>query len=284
VVLEAGSPAPIVVTVGDAAACVECPDPELHESMTGLFRHCTGSLEREARVRFSVIRSSNDTFQLGRDGRRLYEGDDLDYLSHFLLHQLMISLIRGCVAKLSLHAAALARNGSGLLLCGESASGKSTLSAWLTASGFDYLTDELAVVELDGRRMTGLARSIMLRRDSVFVLEHWLGEGFRPPSSLFAGTSIAVDPEILRPRSVCRSAQPGMIVFPRYRPGEPLTGRRLSAAETTRRILQVATNAARLPQSGIPAILALARSVDAFSFDYPEAESAAAWIETKVGA
>jgi hypothetical protein len=229
-----------------------------------------------------VARTSKKQHRLERDGRQIYEGDNFDYLSHLLIHEMMICLIRGCVDGLTLHSGALARNGSGLLLCGESASGKSTLSAWLTAAGFDYLTDELAFVRLDGRSMTGLPRAIMLRRGSAFVLEYWLEPERRRSSIPFSGTSIAVDPETLRPASVCRDAQPKALFFPHYSPGEPLSSRRLSAAEATLRLIQVSTNAARLPESGIPAVLALARGVEAFTLDYPDAESAAAWIESRV--
>jgi len=281
VALEKESCSTILVTLAGAAVSVDCSDPVLHERFATLFRHCSYP-PCTPRIRFSVTRTSKKEHRLEREGRQLYEGDNLDYLSHLLIHELMICLIRDCVDGLALHSGALARSGSGLLLCGESASGKSTLSAWLTAAGFDYLTDEHAVVALDGRSMTGLPRAIMLRQGSTFVLEHWLGKDHRRSSISFASKSIAVDPELLRPASVCRRARPKALFFPRYSPGEPLASRRLSAAEATVRLVRVSTNAAKLPESGIPAALALARGVEAFTLDYPDAATAAAWIESKV--
>ncbi len=272
---------PILVTLSQATARIDCSDPVLHKRFSALLRHCAGS-SSPPQVRFSVCRTSEKDRRLEREGWTLYEGENIDYLSHLLFHELLISLIRKCTDRLILHSGALAREGSGLLLCGESASGKSTLSAWLTAAGFDYLTDELAAVGLDGKSMAGFPRAIMLRRGSAFVLEHWLNEDSRQGSIRFSQSTIAVDPETLRSASVCRRVQPRALLFPRYSPGKPLASRQLSSAEATLRLIQVSTNAARLPEGGIPTAMALARGVEAFTLDYPDAESAAAWIESRV--
>ena len=272
---------PILVTLSHAAARIDCSDPTLRERYASLLRHCSGS-SRTPQVRFSVVETSEKRRRLEREMWTLYEGDDIDYLSHLLFHELLTSLIRKCSDSLILHSGALARGGSGLLLCGESESGKSTLSAWLTAAGFDYLTDELAVVGLDGGSLKGLPRAIMLRRGSAFVLEHWLDEESRRSAIRFSKNTIAVDPETLRSDSVRRRVDPEAICFPRYSPGEPLASRQLSSAEATLRLIQVSANAARLPEGGVPTAMALARRVESFTLDYPDAASAATWLESRV--
>jgi len=52
---------------------------------------------------------------------------------------------------LLIHAAALANEGLGIILPGPSGAGKSLTAAALTASGFEYFSDEVAVVTDDGR-------------------------------------------------------------------------------------------------------------------------------------
>jgi len=281
VAVEKHSHQPILVSLSNAAARIDCADAVLRERYSALLRHCADTV-LAPQVRFSVSQTPEGHRRLEREEWTLYEGEDIDYMSHLLFHELLTSLIRNCTDSLVLHSGAVARGGSGLLLCGESASGKSTLSAWLTAAGFDYLTDELAVVALDGRSLTGFPRAIMLRRGSAFVLDHWLDEEGRRSCVRFSDNNIAVDPETLRPASVRDRVQPKAICFPRYSPGEPLSGRRLSSAEATLRLIQVSTNAARLPGGGVPAAMALARGAEAFILDYPDAASAAAWIESRV--
>lgn len=273
---------PIVATLSRAVVGIDCADPAIHARFDHVLRHCAVSTAKPE-VRFSVTGTSERGLRLERQGWPLYEGGDLDYLSHLLLHELLIELIRGCTDELVLHSAAVARRGAGILLCGESESGKSTLSAWLTASGFDYLTDELAVVSGNCASLTGLPRAVMLRRSSAFVLERWLDEPGRKSATRFSRKTLAVDPEALRPDSVCRRARPRALFFPRYAPGSPLAGRRLSPAEATMRLVTCSTNAVRLPEGGIPAAMALARGVEAFTVSYPDAAAAATWIEARVG-
>lgn len=50
----------------------------------------------------------------------------------------------------ALHAASLAKNGAGLLLCGEAGAGKSTLALQLVGAGFQYSGDDVVLIEGDG--------------------------------------------------------------------------------------------------------------------------------------
>lgn len=49
-----------------------------------------------------------------------------------------------------LHTAAMARDGSGVLVPGRSGRGKSTLTAWLMAKGYRHLSDDVAALRPDG--------------------------------------------------------------------------------------------------------------------------------------
>lgn len=50
----------------------------------------------------------------------------------------------------ALHAASLAKCGTGLLLCGQPAAGKSTLTLQLVKAGFQYAGDDVALIGADG--------------------------------------------------------------------------------------------------------------------------------------
>jgi hypothetical protein len=72
----------------------------------------------------------------------------------------------------SLHAASVAKHGQALLLVGPSGSGKSTLTLELLQRGFDYMSDEAAVLRGDSADVLPFPRAVVLKeqRPSTFSL------------------------------------------------------------------------------------------------------------------
>lgn len=74
---------------------------------------------------------------------------------------------------LFIHAAVLAKDGKGLMICGAPNAGKSTLAALLNNKGYKFLSDEFAL--LKGKQIYSLPLKIKLDRRSV---EHLKQQGF----------------------------------------------------------------------------------------------------------
>lgn len=72
---------------------------------------------------------------------------------------------------LIIHAAALERNGKGIIISAPSGSGKSTLCAYLVSQGWRLLSDELALVSPDSLLLHGLARPINLKNKSIELMK-----------------------------------------------------------------------------------------------------------------
>jgi hypothetical protein len=195
-----------------------------------------------------------------------------------LLYDLTERLSANCRTHLVFHAAGLARGDSGLIACGESGSGKSTLAAWLTACGFDFLSDELVAVAPDLRRMSGLARPISLKPGSAFVWERWLDESLRQSLSRLPDESLLLDPEWLRPGCVCASASPRCVLFPSYVAGAALVVRRLTAAEALFRLMHRLINTASIAGQGFAEATCLAQQLTAYALTYGDVAQAAAWL------
>ena len=112
----------------------------------------------------------------------------------------------------SLHAACVARQGSGLLFAGTSGSGKSTLAVAFAQRGFDILADD--TVFLDDTRLRALAFpdeiDITDATISMFrELEHLLSQPRRP-----GRPKRSIRPEALGANSAL-SCTPAALVFPR---------------------------------------------------------------------
>jgi len=269
----------LAVQFGENVALICCDDHTLHNSLSQYFRHCQGQLLAPV-VTYQITYKANESWQLFRDGTSLCYFPSQITLIQYLIHNIPTMLIKHCQNKLLFHAAGLAYQDRGLILCGKSGCGKSTLAAWLTASGFTYLTDELVGVELgQDRRMSGLARPFGLKKGSEFVWKHWLGEIDGQKQLRFSDGTVWLDPELLHPSCIRSTAYPHVLLFPRYVAGEPFTANALSAAEAVFGLMQHLINAQNLPNWGFSAVTRLSRQIRAYSFDYSDIEMATTWIK-----
>ncbi len=120
---------------------------------------------------------------------------------------------------LQLHAATLGRQGRGVILVGQSGSGKSTLAAALAARGWEYLSDEFALIDPDTLLLHALPKALCIKAGS-FDLVQRLGLPLwrrRPYVKAFKGRVGYISPSDL---NVATDALPvRLIVFPRYRGG-----------------------------------------------------------------
>lgn len=183
-----------------------------------------------------------------------------------LVYEVTLALAAAGPDQLLFHAAAVAQGKRGLLLPGPSGTGKSTLAAWLAASGFDLLSDELCAVRPGDTGLAGFPRPLNLKDRSI-SLEHprWPGGPVEPRR-----------PGELSTRLVA-------IVFPKRRSGAETAVARLTPADAAFRLLPCLTNRGRWPRAGVDALAELARRVPAYELVYAEAERAVRAVE-EIGA
>jgi hypothetical protein len=91
------------------------------------------------------------------------------------------------------HAAVVARAGGALLLCASSGTGKTTLALALTRHGFDFLSDELAPLDLEGRTVLPFPRALGLRSGTLALLP-WLAAGGRRGRNAKGEFKLFLDP------------------------------------------------------------------------------------------
>ncbi len=254
-------------------------DSQLLDTIATHFRHCAGSGAAPVIADYEVTALAVDRFSARLDGSDLFQ--DLDRPSALVhLMQAAITRLNGAATEaLIFHAAALALDGQGLILCGRTHSGKSSLAAWLTASGLQYLTDEVISVPLDGESVSGLCRSIVLKPDSAFIWRRWLKDQHAQGLLRFADDGAWIDPLLLNPNGVQSSASPKLIIFPHYEAGAPFHTERLSRARTLFHLLQNLVNARNFRDGGLGTAARLARGVTAFMLTYSDIEAACQWIK-----
>ncbi|MCP4592735.1 MAG: hypothetical protein GY842_18525 [bacterium] len=120
---------------------------------------------------------------------------------------------------LQLHAAVLAWRGNGVMLVGPSGSGKSTLTAALAARGWDYLSDEFALIDPVSLRAHAFPKALCIKSGS-FALVRDLGLPLwdrRPYVKAFKGRVAYVSPHDVRTQTTPTPIR--LIVFPQYTGG-----------------------------------------------------------------
>jgi hypothetical protein len=235
-------------------------------------------------TKFNVTASSDSVFTLSEDGSDLFSNLGSDIVLQMLMTELISRLVAVCNRGMVFHAAALAYEGKSVILSGTSGSGKSTLAAWLTADGFQYLTDEVIEILLDGDCIKGLTRSIFLKHGSAFVWQNRLSNIDSSKMHRFADNAVWIDPQLFHADAPLYSAAPRLLIFPQYVPAAMLEARKLTNAETLFHLLQNLVNARNLPNHGMDVAARLARQVTAYTLTYSDLESASQWIQKTITA
>ena len=215
--------------------------------------------------------------QLYREDVKLYAGDSVGTAAEFLLGDTCYHLAAHSRNGLLFHAAGLAWQGRGLLLPGASRAGKSTLAAWLSTKGFDYLTDELVFVEWGTNTLQCLTRPLNLKHPSRAVLKTSLDFTNLDSQILSSAAADLIPHILLNPSNTLTQPPLHLIIFPTYQSNAAFELRPLSKAQTGLALMQTLINARNLAGHGFAEAARLARVAPAYrlcysSFDHFETQ------------
>lgn len=180
---------------------------------------------------------------------------------------------------LLLHAAVVERDGRAMLLTGHSGSGKSTLAALLGERGWRFMGDEFALLSPEDGRLHPFPRAVSLKNESIYIFEEKAPERLGP---LLTGTSKGrirhLRPDAEAIARMAESAEPALILFPRFGRDFPAAVRPVGAAEAFVRLTQASTNYVTLGERGFAALARLTR-LPARAFDFSSGDEAIALVE-----
>jgi hypothetical protein len=270
--------ASLTVQFGGNAVSFRTDHPDLFKTLQAHFKSClaqSGHLVAE----YHLTALTGTEFCVAVDGGVLIPRLEFGQVLQFLIQDALTRLNGACLSGPVFHAAALADARGGVILCGQSGSGKSSLAAWLLAKGYRYLSDEVITCAEDGGQISGFARSLVLKKGSAFIWQHFLGVNAREGLLHFPDGSAWIDPLLLNRDGFYPQAAPRLLLFPRYAPEAGFRVTKLTPAEALFRLLQTLVNARNLPDSGLGSAARLARQVSAYSLEYSNLETATAWIQ-----
>jgi HprK-related kinase A len=181
----------------------------------------------------------------------------------------------GCHQFLVLHAAVVERGGRALILPAPSGSGKSTLCAALALSGWRLLSDELALIDAQGR-VVPMPRPVSVKNQSIAVLQQRfpaLRFGSRVEETVkgvvahFAAPTDAV-------RRADEPARPAWIVLPRWRAGAAATLEPMERARAFMALVENSFNYDLFGAVGFERLAAVVEGCRGFRFEYGDLDDA----------
>jgi hypothetical protein len=190
-------------------------------------------------------------------------------LYEYLKHELLVQFIRERQDLLWLHAAAVERNGMGLLVAGPSGQGKSTLSTHLCEKGWKFMSDDIAPVRMSSNDVLPFPLVPFRRVGGSGVVERRALEALEK-ERVFIPTE-----------SIRRGSAPiAAIVFPVYRPGAAPALLRMPPGNAAFELLRSYTNFVDHKESGVSRASELARSVPAWEITYGDGADAASLLNS----
>lgn len=159
-------------------------------------------------------------------------------MAHALVAPTMLNLIerRGLS---TLHAAAVADRGRGVLLSGDSGSGKSTTALALATQGFDFLTDNDVYLEStrSGLRARSRGGTLRLRHDTRARVTGLPAFAHFPLSGKGKRRKHSIDPGVLTNEATIAAAPIRLLLFPRVGRGSAPAVRPLDPGAALDRLL-----------------------------------------------
>lgn len=161
----------------------------------------------------------------------------------------------GSTSDFVVHAATLSRNGAAVVFPGAPGAGKSTLALALASAGFDYLSDETAVIDasLD---VISYPKPIVVGDESIALVD---GASDAAIASLGDRWFVAADR--LTGRAAPASSQLRMVVAPHHRRNGPVRCRTMSPGETAALCASNSFNLRRLGRPGLELAAVVGRTV-----------------------
>ena len=249
---------------------IECNNHAAYRLAEFLFFDFPGAAVKQEPTRYDLIYSgSRPMISLWEGDKQLYFGHNPHHLAVILMNEVLYHCIDANRESHALHAGAVTRGNSCIVLPGQSGTGKSTLTAWLAAHGYQYLTDELIFLADDGT-VTPVTRPISLK--SSLDQFSWINLQDCHDQIIAAENEMMIPHRLLNQRFTPQKPLVTHIVFPHYVEGAMMTLQPLSPAKSCFLLMQSHVNARNLEGLGVPVLAETVRHCRSYSLTYSRFE------------
>lgn len=250
---------------GDQTIEIDCNNDDAYNLAEFLFLDFPGSRNTQSVKQYDIISSGPvPMLSLWNDDKRLYFGESRYQLAYILINEIIFHSINTNDSHHALHAGCVCKNNRCFILPGQSGKGKSTLTSWLVLNGFQYLTDELVLLDSKAKALP-MTRPLSLK----------VGPGH--PSWLLSAEHdniITSDAGSMIPHRLLntdfRPQQPKVtdIIFPRFTPDAVPELKKISPAKASLYLLKSHVNARNLEGHGVSEMADIVKQCQSYTLSY----------------
>ena len=174
------------------------------------------------------------------------------------------------------HAAVIGNNSKAILFPAHVGSGKTTLAAMLAKQGFQFFSDELAVIDVETLKVRPFTMPMSIKPGSLPVLApeypelDTLADHFRPDGKVVR----YLQPPTESLPEADATAAVSALVFPHYKGGDGNYFMSLSKEETLQRLVQTCSSDRSLRPQDIKAMLAMVEQSECLALHYEDTHEA----------
>ncbi len=190
---------------------------------------------------------------------------------------------RRCNHVLLMHAGVVERGGRALLMPAIPGSGKSTLTAALSLSGWRLLSDEFGVLDVGAMQFSAALKPVALKNASIEVIRTLAPQAELGPSfpKTRKGTVAHLAPARAAVDRLHEPALPGAVVLPRWVPGSATRFEPVAAPVAFTTLAFNAFNYTVMAAEGFDAVTQLVRHCPVWQLEYGDIDDALRQLEQR---
>lgn len=179
---------------------------------------------------------------------------------------------------LLLHAAVIEKNGYAMVLPAPPGSGKSTLCAGMIHRGWRLLSDEMALIALQGHLVSPFGRAVSLKNQSIDIIQRYAPEAVFSPTvhDTHKGSVALLRVPTEQVRRIHEPAKPRWVVFPRFVAEAQASLTLRSKAQSMLELGRNSFNYMVLGRTGFEGLSRVVEACDCYDFQYSRLDDAVA--------
>lgn len=146
---------------------LEGPREEIEAFRESLFNQCLEIGGSPPDSRYELVKTSSG-YAIHRDGEGpVCESEDIARVYWWMDYEICTKALGQSRDSLHIHGAALARDGRATVILGESRAGKSTIAAKMLCEGYQFLADDIILLDLATKKLRAFPRNLLVRERSI---------------------------------------------------------------------------------------------------------------------